>query len=124
MNRGALMESAKLMEKVVRTLDAKKAQYITCLDISELTTMADYFVICTGTSSTHVKALSDELDEKLSEKGIKFLGKEGFRNANWILMDYDSVIVHIFSSETRDFYSIENLWADAKKVDIESYIVK
>lgn len=118
------MNSTELMGKIVNLLDSKKAQDITCLNISELTTMADYFVICTGTSSTQIKALSDELDKKLSESGIQFLGKEGFQTANWILMDYDSVIVHIFNGETRDFYSIENLWADAKKVDIDSYLVK
>ena len=111
-----------LMEKIVKILDDKKGIDIKVLDIRELTTMADYFVICSGTSSPHIKALSDELDEKLSEEGIDFLGKEGFQTANWVLMDYDSVIVHIFNEETREFYSIENLWADAKDVDIAELI--
>ena len=111
-----------LMKKIVKILDDKKGIDIKVLDIRELTTMADYFVICSGTSSPHIKALSDELDEKLSEEGIDFLGKEGFQTANWVLMDYDSVIVHIFNEETREFYSIENLWADAKDVDIAELI--
>ena len=111
-----------LMEKIVKILDDKKGIDIKVLDIRELTTMADYFVICSGTSSPHIKALSDELDEKLSEEGVAFLGKEGFQTANWVLMDYDSVIVHIFNEETREFYSIENLWADAKDVDIVELI--
>ncbi len=112
----------QLMERIVKILDDKKAIDINVLDIRKLTTMADYFVICSGTSSPHIKALSDELDEKLSEDGISFLGKEGFQTANWVLMDYDSVIVHIFNEETREFYSIENLWADAKEVDITEFI--
>ncbi len=119
------MTSTELMGKIVHLLDAKKAQDIEVLDIRELTTMADYFVICTGSSTTQIKALSDELDEKLSrEDGIRPLGKEGFSTAYWILMDYDSVIVHIFSGETREFYSIEHLWSDAKRTDITGYLVK
>lgn len=116
------MESKELMQKTVTLLDAKKAKNIKVLYIGDLTTIADYFVVCTGTASTHIKSLSDELDEKLSEEGIEFLGKEGFSTANWILMDYDSVIVHIFSEETREFYSIEHLWADALEVDITEFI--
>ena len=112
----------QLMENIVKILDDKKGMDIKVLDITELTTMANYFVICTGTSSPHIKALSDELDEKLSEKGISFLSKEGFQTANWVLMDYDNVIVHIFNEETREFYSIENLWSDAKVVDIQDLI--
>lgn len=118
------MNSNELMQKMVNTLDSKKGIDIKVLDIRNLTTMADYFVICTGTSTPHIKSLADALDEKLGEIGISFLGKEGFSTANWILMDYDSIIVHIFSSETREFYSIENLWADAEDVDITDYLVK
>lgn len=117
------MESKELMQKAVTLLDSKKAKNIKALYIGDITTIADYFVVCSGTSSTHIKSLADELDEKLSESGVEFLGKEGFSTANWILMDYGTVVVHIFSEETREFYSIEHLWADANEVDISEYII-
>ena len=84
--------------------------------------MADYFVICQGGSNTQMKAIADEVEEKLSEKGVKPFGREGMNTAYWILMDYSDVIVHIFSSESRSFYSIENLWSDADVIDISDII--
>lgn len=118
------MESNDLMIKAVSVLDSKKARNIKVLNISPLTTIADYFVVCSGGSTTQIKALSDALDEELEKIGVHFIGKEGFNAANWILMDYGSVVVHIFSEETRDFYSIEHLWADAEEVDISEYIIE
>ncbi|MDY5626861.1 MAG: ribosome silencing factor [Clostridia bacterium] len=118
------MESNDLMIKAVSVLDSKKARNIKVLNISPLTTIADYFVVCSGGSTTQIKALSDALDEELEKVGVHFIGKEGFNAANWILMDYGSVVVHIFSEETRDFYSIEHLWADAEEVDISEYIIE
>ncbi len=117
------MESKELMQKAVTFLDAKKAKNIKVLYIGDITTIADYFIVCSGNSTTHIKSLADELDEKLSELGTQFLGKEGFSTANWILMDYGSVVIHIFSEETREFYSIEHLWADATEVDISEFII-
>jgi len=116
------MNSKELMEKVVKCMDSKKAIDIKVLDISKVTTMADYFVICQGGSSTQMKAIADEVEEKLSEAGVKPFGREGMNTAYWILMDYSDVIVHIFSSESRSFYSIENLWSDAETVDISGII--
>lgn len=118
------MESKQLMENVVKCMDSKKAVGIKVLDISEITTMADYFVICQGNSNTQMKAIADEVEEKLSEAGVNPIGREGMSTAYWILMDYSDVIVHIFSNESREFYSIENLWADAKDVDISSIITE
>ena len=118
------MESKDLMIKAVSVLDSKKARNIKVLNISPLTTIADYFVVCSGGSTTQIKALSDALDEELEKVGVHFIGKEGFNAANWILMDYGSVVVHIFSEETRDFYSLEHLWADAEEVDISEYIIE
>lgn len=118
------MESKDLMIKAVSVLDSKKARNIKVLNISPLTTISDYFVVCSGGSTTQIKALSDALDEELEKVGVHFIGKEGFNAANWILMDYGSVVVHIFSEETRDFYSIEHLWADAEEVDISEYIIE
>lgn len=116
------MNSREIMETVVKCMDSKKAVDIKVLDISKITTMADYFVICQGGSTTQMKAIADEVDEKLSLAGIKPFGREGMNTAYWILMDYSDVIVHIFSSESRSFYSIENLWSDAEIVDISSTI--
>ena len=112
------------VKTIYKALDDKKAEDIQILDIREVSCMADYFVIANGTSSTHIKALSDEVEEKLSEAGVNPIGREGMSTAYWILMDYSDVIVHIFSNESREFYSIENLWADAKDVDISSIITE
>ena len=112
------------MEKVVKCMDSKKAIDIKVLDISKITTMADYFVICQGGSNTQMKAIADEVEEKLGEAGVKPFGREGMNTAYWILMDYSDVIVHIFSGESRSFYSIENLWSDAEVVDISSLVVE
>lgn len=117
------MESKDLMLKAVTTLDGKKARNIKVLNISPLTTIADYFVVCSGGSTTQIKALSDSLEEELEKISVHFIGKEGFNSANWILMDYGSVVIHIFSEEMREFYSIEHLWSDAEEVDISPYII-
>ncbi len=118
------MNSKEIMEKVVKCMDSKKAADIRVLDISKITTMADYFVICQGGSTTQMKAIADEVEEKLDQAGVKPFGREGMNTAYWILMDYSDVIVHIFNSESRSFYSIENLWADAENVDISSLIIE
>lgn len=118
------MESKQLMETVVKCMDSKKAGDIKVLDISKITTMADYFVICQGNSNTQMKAIADEVEEKLSENGVRPIGREGMATAYWILMDYSDVIVHIFSNESREFYSIENLWADAEDVDISCIVTE
>ncbi|MBE7051719.1 MAG: ribosome silencing factor [Ruminococcaceae bacterium] len=118
------MNSKEIMEKVVGIMDSKKASDIKALDISSVTTMADYFVICQGNSGTQMKAIAEEIEEKLSEQGINPIGREGMSTAYWILMDYSEVIVHIFNSESRGFYSIENLWSDATEVDISSIVTE
>lgn len=112
------------MEKIVNCMDDKKAEDIRVLDIRELTAMADYFVICHGNSNTQMKAISDEIAEKLREDAVFPVGREGFDSAYWILMDYTDVVVHIFSRESRDFYGIENLWADARLVNTDEILRK
>ena len=110
--------------KIVKYADDKKASDIRLLNISELTTIADYFVICHANSSTQMNAIFGEIEEKLrKEDGINLLNPEARSSTGWLLMDYGDVIVHIFNEETREFYGIENLWADAQVVDI-SEIVK
>ncbi len=118
------MNSKEIMQTVVKCIDSKKGADIKVLDISKITTMADYFVICQGGSSTQMKAIADEVEEKLQSLGVKPFGREGMNTAYWILLDYSDVIVHIFSGESREFYSIENLWSDAETVDISELIIE
>ena len=109
----------ELAKKIVKALSDKKAQNIELIDISEVSQLADYFIICSGTSSTQVKALADEVEFQVGTQP-KDIGyhKEGYSDASWILLDYKDVIVHIFYGETRDFYNLEHLWSDGKKVEI------
>ncbi|MCX8131081.1 MAG: ribosome silencing factor [Clostridia bacterium] len=100
------------LDKIVEILESKKAKDISVISIKEISILADYFVICSGTSSTHIKALADELEEKMKEDGYSFFHKEGYNSARWILLDYGEVVVHIFHDEDRSFYNLERLWSD------------
>ena len=101
-----------MVDKTVEALEGKKAKDINVIDIRDVTILADYFVVCNGTSTTHIKALADEVEFKLGEAGIRFLHKEGYESARWILMDYGEVVVHVFHEEDRSFYNLERLWSD------------
>ena len=104
------MDSKEIKDIVIELLKAKKASDITVINVAEQTILADYFVIATGTSTTQVKALTDQLEEKGEEKGLVLLRRDGEREARWVVMDYGGVIVHIFNDATRDFYALEKLW--------------
>ena len=108
----------------VKLLDAKKASAIKCLHIEDKTIIADYFVICKGSSNTQIRALAGELEEKLGEMGVKLLRSEGYNEAVWTVLDFGSVIVHIFDRQSHDFYKLDKLWNDAEEVDISEYITK
>lgn len=116
--------SFELVKKIVKALDDKKAVNIEVIDITGLSEMADYFVVCTGNSTTQVKALADEVEFQVGSEVEHEVGyhKEGYGTANWVLLDYKDVVVHIFYGETRDFYNIEHLWSDGKKLDISSFL--
>ncbi len=116
------MQARELAEQVVRTLDKHKAQDVQLLRVEDVTTITDYFVIAAGTSSTQVKALVDYVEYELDQQGVAPLRVEGYATANWILLDYGSVVVHVFYSETRRFYDLERLWKDAQKVDITAIL--
>ena len=107
---------------VVNVLDNKKAQDIKLLRTREITILADYFVICTASSTTQLKTLSDEIEKVLKESGEMPLRREGHRNGGWVLIDFGCVVVHLFLKEAREFYTLERLWGDAKDVDISSLI--
>lgn len=111
-----MKEAAKLVYKCAEVLDNKKAKDIKIFDITKLTTIADYFILCSGNSTTQVKTLADEVEEKLGMEGYPLLHKEGHDTARWILMDYGSAVVHIFHHEDRDFYNLEHIWSEAETV--------
>ena len=102
----------------VQAAEDKKAWDVTVLDIREVSVIADYFVICSGRSSTHVQAVAGNIREKLAEKGLPALRREGFREGGWVLLDYGDVVVHVFREAERQFYNLERLWGDARVVGI------
>lgn len=116
------MEAKELMENIVKVLDSKKAKDIRAIRIGDLTILGEYFVIATGTSSTQVKMLADEVDYQLGEKGVQPHRVEGYHSENWIILDYTDVIVHIFHEDTREFYDLERLWADGERVDLSGIL--
>ncbi len=113
------ISSEALMQKIVEFLDEKKAQDIEVLNIGNISYIADFFVICSGNSTTQIKALADYVQEKLEALGYSPSHKEGYASANWILLDYQEIVIHIFHHESRSFYNLERLWSDAKQVDIK-----
>ena len=113
------MTSLETAKVAVKALDSKKALDIKVIKIQDISAIADYFVIATGTSSTHVKALADEVEAQLDEAGISVSHVEGYRSNFWILLDYVDVVVHVFSDEAREYYDLERLWQDGEIIDIE-----
>ncbi len=110
------MTSLELAKKAAAILDNKKADQINVIKIEDISSLADYFVIASGGSNTHVRSLSDELEEKLKAEGISPTRIEGYRSNSWVLLDYSHVVVHIFTGEAREFYDLDRLWADGTKV--------
>lgn len=113
-------ESAIVLAKA---LDDKKGNEIKVLKTEGLTTLADYFVICTATSNTQVKAMSDACEEAMEKNGEKVHHIEGHRDGTWLLLDFSSVVVHVFTDETRKFYDLERLWGDAEEVDLSGVLL-
>ena len=117
------MDSKELATKVTEILDSKKGIDIEMIDVSEKTTLADYFVIASASSNTQLKAIADEIEYKLSEQGIEPHHVEG-KTSEWICLDYTGVVIHVLLNKGRDFYQIERLWEDGEKIDIEDLIIK
>ena len=113
--------SLDIVKKVVKALDDKKANDIQVMKTQELTIVADYFVIATANSNTHVRALADEVEYQLEEAGITADHIEG-RATGWLLLEYQGVVVHIFLEESRNYYNLERLWEDATKVDVSQLL--
>ena len=115
-----MLTPAQIAGIAAKALDDKKAKNIKVLRTAEQTVLADYFVICNGTSAPHIKALVEEVDKQLSIAGEPPIRREGLRSDIWVLMDFGSVIVHVFTDEARQFYNLERLWSDSEVVEPSS----
>ena len=118
------MESKELALTLAKLLDDKKGKDIKVLETGHLTTLADYFVICTGNSNTQVRALADTVEEEFEKIDILPLSKEGRDGFSWVILDYGDVIVHVFDRQAREFYSLDKLWSDAEEIDIKDIIIE
>ena len=116
-----MLTSKEMIALAVRALDAKKGKDIKVLYTADQTTLADYFVICTGTSNTQVKALSDAVEDAMTKAGEEPHHVEGHRGGQWTLLDYSAIVVHVFTEEAREFYALERLWSDATPVNLDEY---
>ncbi len=117
------MTELALAKEIVKVLDKKKAIDIKALEVTEQTIVGDYFIIASGTSNTHIKSLTDEVDYELGLLGVEPNHIEG-KATGWILLDYGTVLVHIFTKDQRDYYNLEHLWQDAKEVDLSDVLTE
>ena len=118
-NAGSKERSGEFARIAIAALEEKKATDIRVFDISEVSVLADYFIIANGTNRAQIQALSDEVSEKMEKAGAVLKQVEGYDNASWILLDFGDVIVHIFGQEDRLLYDLERIWRDGKQVDPE-----
>ena len=119
-----MLTPLELAKKAVEVLDRKKGNDIKLLATGDITVLADYFIICTANSTTHIKTLSDEVEKALEELGEPAIRSEGYRGGGWVLVDFGCLVVHLFTQETRDYYSLERLWSDAPEIDISDIITE
>lgn len=110
-------QSKEMARLAIRALEDKKAEDIHVIDISEVSTIADYFIIANGTSTNQVQAMIDNVDDALGKNGYPVKQTEGYQSANWVLMDFGDIIVHVFDKENRLFYDLERIWRDGKQID-------
>ena len=118
-----MLTPKEIAYQVTKALDEKKGLDIKLLRINDISSLADYFLICTGTSNTHVRTLCDYAEYVLEEAGEAMLGREGHRGNSWELLDHGSVVIHVFTDEARKFYDLERLWADAEQVDLSDIVL-
>jgi ribosome-associated protein len=118
-----MLEPKEIAVAVTKALDEKKGMDIKLLKIDRVSSLADYFLICTGTSNTHVKTLCDYAEYTLEQLGETMLGREGHRGNSWELLDYGTIVIHVFTTEAREFYALERLWADAENIDLSDILL-
>lgn len=119
-----MLSPKEIAYQVTKALDSKKGMDIKLLKIDKVSNLADYFLICTGTSNTHVKTLCDYAEYTMEQLDEPMLGREGHRGNSWELLDFGSIVVHVFTEDARKFYDLERLWADAEQVDLREIIVE
>ena len=117
-----MLTPKEIAYEVTKALDAKKGQNIKLLKIDRVSSLADYFLICTASSRTHVRTLCDAVEEAMDTAGEPMVGREGHRGGTWVVLDYGCVVVHVFTEETRAFYDLERLWQDGKEVSLISVL--
>ena len=108
------MTAEETAKRIIELAQEKKGQQIVLMDISKLSDFTDFFVVISGDSSIQIKAITDHIDEGMREVGVRYYQKEGYESLKWVLIDYVDVIVHVFSKQSREFYGVERLWADAE----------
>lgn len=118
------MDPKELTLKIAKILDDNKATNIVILDVSQHIFITDYFIICCGMTERHVQALADKVEAELKKDKVKSFGKEGYNEGKWVLLDYIDAVVHIYQEEVRRYYDLEDLWADAPRVEMNSGVVK
>ena len=117
-----MLNTKEIIATAVKALSDKKGKELKVLYTADQTTLAEYFIICSGTSNTQVRALAEAVEETLSKAGEEPHHIEGHRGGLWTLMDYSSVVIHVFTEEGREFYGLEHLWSDAAPVDVSEYL--
>ncbi len=113
------MDSKIFARQIAELIQTKKGYDIKIMELKKISSIADYFVICSADSDRQVKAIADEVDDKLRENGIKCIHREGYESLTWVILDYFDVIVHVFKHESRNFYNLEKLWGDAPTIEIK-----
>lgn len=113
-----MLKPVEMAKIAAEALDEKLGKNISVLHTTDVTILADYFVICTANSTSHVKSLTDTVEFKLEQAGEELLKREGDRSSGWVVLDFGCVVVHVFMEEARDFYDLERLWADAERVEL------
>lgn len=113
-----ILSVEKIAAIAAQAADDKKARDVVTLDISDISVICEYFVICSGASSPQVRAIAENIEEKLEEHGVRKLRIEGLKDAHWILLDYGCVVMHVFQERDREFYNLERLWGDARVVQL------
>lgn len=121
MNNDERRQSEEMVRLAVRALEEKKGEDVRVIDISGVSVLGDYFIIASGSNANQVQAMTDSVEEALGKAGYFYKHKEGYQTANWILMDYGDIIVHVFCREDRLFYDLERIWRDGKQVDVEQF---
>ena len=113
------MTEQEIVQEICRAASAKKARDIVQMDMQGIMSATDYFVVCSANTATQVRAIVDSIEEELEKKGVTFIHKEGYREGEWVLLDYGDVVAHVFMQDAREYYALENLWGEAELTPYE-----